>query len=113
MFDPDNSLRERMISKYSPLAASFFTDLQNESFSKEELEAVPSLFLPSWGTAYASSSLKIAIAGKETLYWANDYGDTLFADIEAFNAGKYIPDASCRQLRKEKQGPHQWQNPFW
>ena len=113
MFDSDSWLRESMNSKYSPLVEGFFTDLQNEKFSKEELEAVPSLFLPCWGEAYDTSSLKIAIAGKETFYWANDYGDSLFADLEAFKEGKYRPDASCVQFRKIDQGPHRWRNQFW
>ena len=89
----------------------FFTDLLNADFTESELEAVPALFVPGWGQLYSSSVLKIAIAGKETLYWATDIGDSLLADSKAFMAGKYVAEASCSRFRKE--GPACWQNKFW
>lgn len=111
MLSADELLFERMNLCYNEKVKGFFNDLQNEDFTDKELEAVPALFMPGWGELYSSSVLKIAVAGKETLYWANEFGDSLLTDYNAFKEGKYTTSASCKQYRKE--GPAEWRNPFW
>ncbi len=111
MLNADEILRRKMVSEYEPKVKGFFEDLSQCGFSDEELNAVPALFLPGWGEAYSSSILKIAIAGKETLYWGNDFGDSLLHDFNAAKDGSYTPSISCKRYRD--QGPAEWFNKFW
>ena len=107
----DELLKNQMSEIYGPLAQAFFADLKDAGFSDEELKAVPSLFLPGWSEGYASSPLKITIAGKETLNWANDFGDCLLDDYKAAENNQYDPFLSCKRFRD--QGPKEWANTFW
>lgn len=111
MLSADTLLCERMKARYSENVQHFFSDLLKENFTEEELNAIPALFLPAWGEMYCSSILKIAIAGKETLGWGNEFGESLFADVNAFRSGKYNVNASCERYRE--QGPAVWRNKFW
>ena len=97
MLSADTLLCERMKLRYNSNVQNFFEDLLKENFTEAELNAIPALFLPGWGKMYCSSVLKIAVAGKETLGWGNEFGDSLLADINAFRAGKYIVNASCKR----------------
>ena len=107
----DETLQRKMISAYSPQVRHFFEELSQLDFSEKELIAVPSLFLPGWGEGYSTSVLKIAIAGKETLGWETERGDSLFTDLNAFKNNLYCPKLSCQRFRKE--GPAEWMNNFW
>ena len=111
MLSADTLLCNRMKSHYNEKVQHFFEDLLKENFTETELNAVPALFLPGWGEMYSSSVLKIAIAGKETLGWANEFGDSLLTDVNAFREGKYVVNASCERYREE--GPAEWRNKFW
>lgn len=111
MLNADEILRRKMEAEYGPKVKDFFDDLSQNAFSDEELNAVPALFLPGWGDAYSSSILKIAIAGKETLYWGNDFGDSLLCDFTAFREGAYTSSISCKKYRER--GPAEWFNKFW
>ncbi len=111
MLNADEILRRRMVAEYEPKVKAFFDEVSQNGFSDEELNAVPALFLPGWGEAYSSSILKIAIAGKETLYWGNDFGDSLLCDFNAEKEGAYTPSISCKRYRD--QGPATWFNKFW
>lgn len=105
------SLEHIVRDAYKDKAAAFFEKLKAMNLTDEELNAVPSLFLPGWGENYESSFFKVAIAGKETLEWSNEYGDTLKCDLVAHEEGRYDVLASCRRFRE--QGPSEWYNVFW
>lgn len=96
---------------YADKATAFFEKVKGMNLTDKELTAIPSLFIPGWGMDYDSSGFKVAIAGKETLYWGNEYGDSLRCDLAAYENGKYDVLASCRGFRKA--GPAQWRNTFW
>lgn len=104
-------LSEKVRVTYENRAKEFFERLSELNLSDAELNAVPSLFLPGWGEDYDSSFPKIVVAGKETLTWSNEYGDSLKCDVEAFRQGRYDVLASCRRYRES--GPSEWQNRFW
>lgn len=107
----EDPLLERMREVYQPKVDDFFKKLGALSLSSAELEAVPALLLPSWGTAYNAANVKFAIIGKEALTWSTDIGDSLKADLDAWQTGRYDVAASCNRFRDE--GPTKWQNPFW
>ena len=104
-------LAEQVKKAYAGKAAAFFEKVKTMTLTDKELNAVPSLFIPGWGEDYDSSCLKVAIAGKETLYWGNEYGDSLKCDLKAYDKGKYDVLASNRRFRE--QGPSEWNNVFW
>lgn len=104
-------LAERVREAYEGKTSLFFEKIKAMNLTDKELSAIPSLFLPGWGEDYDSSFFKIAIAGKETAYWANEYGDSLRCDLTAHEQGKYDVLASCRRFRE--QGPSEWYNVFW
>ena len=104
-------LAERVRKTYGDNASAFFERVRTLNMTDRELSAVPSLFIPGWGEDYDASVFKIAIAGKETLCWSNDYGDSLRCDLDAYENGRYDVLASCRRFREE--GPAEWQNVFW
>lgn len=104
-------LAERVREAYGDKTSNFFEKLKAMNLTDKELSAIPSLFLPGWGEDYDSSFFKIAIAGKETAYWANEYGDSLRCDLTAHEQGQYDVLASCRRFRE--QGPSEWYNKFW
>ena len=106
-----SKLTETFKEEYGVCTNTFFEGLTKLGLSDTEMNAVPSLFLPSWGDAYESSLFKIAIVGKETAYWANENGDSLLYDINTYSGGGYDVLASCKRFRTD--GPAQWQNPFW
>ena len=107
----DTRLGELVKAAYMDRAAAFFAELKTLGLTDAELSAVPSLFLPGWGEEYDFSWFKVAIAGKETWSWGNEYGDTLKSDLAAYDNGKYDVLASCRLFRKD--GPAEWRNVFW
>ena len=111
MLSSDEILKRKMISVYASKVKNFFEELRQLDFSEKELGAVPALFLPGWGEGYSTSVLKIAIAGKETLNWGTNVGDSLLADLIAFKNNSYCPTLSCERFRKE--GPAEWLNKFW
>lgn len=111
MLNADELLRQKMETEYAPKVRGFFADVEQNQFSDEELNAVPALFLPSWGEAYSSSALKIVIAGKETYYWINDFGDSLLSDRNAVKDDAYTPSVGCGTYRAA--GPAVWFNVFW
>lgn len=104
-------LAERVREAYANKVSLFFERLKAMNLSDKELSAIPSLFLPGWGEDYDSSFFKVAIVGKETLSWGNEYGYSLQSDLTAYEQGKYDVLASCRRFRKE--GPSEWYNIFW
>lgn len=106
-----DKLTELVKAAYTEKAAAFFEKLKAMNLTDKELSAVPSLFIPGWGVNYDSSCFKVAIAGKETLYWSNEYGDSLKCDMSAYEAGRYDILSSCRRFRE--QGPAEWYNVFW
>ena len=107
----ENKLTKTFREEYGECTNVFFEGLMKLGLSDAEMNAVPSLFLPSWGDAYESSLFKIAIVGKETACWANENGDSLLCDIGAYNGGRYDVLASCKRFRTD--GPAKWGNPFW
>lgn len=104
-------LTEQVKNVYADKASTFFEKVKAMNLTDKELSAIPSLFIPGWGEGYDSSCFRVAIAGKETLCWANEYGDTLKYDLEAYENGQYDVLASCRRFRE--QGPAEWYNVFW
>ena len=104
-------LAEQVKKAYAEKASAFFEMVKAMNLTDKELTAIPSLFIPGWGTDYDSSCFKVAIAGKETLYWGNEYGDSLRCDLTAYKNGQYDVLASCRRFRE--QGPAEWYNVFW
>ena len=104
-------LAEQVKKAYADKASAFFEKVKAMNLTDKELNAVPSLFIPGWGEDYDSSCLKVAIAGKETLYWGNEYGDSLKYDLAAYENGKYDVLATCKGFRVT--GPAQWRNTFW
>lgn len=111
MLQADQIFQNRMDVAYTPRINAFFEELARLGFTEKELRAVPSLFLPGWGDGYITSALKIAIAGKETLYWGTDISDSLLADLEAHKSNSYKTYFSCKRFRD--QGPADWMNKFW
>ena len=107
----NSRLAKQMKAAYTDRVAAFFAELKKLDLTDEELSAVPSTFLPGWGEEYDSSWLKVVIAGKETLDWGNEHGDSLKCDLEAYCNGTYDVLASCRRFRRD--GPAEWQNVFW
>ena len=104
-------LAEQVKKVYAGKAAAFFERVKAMNLTGKELNAVPSLFIPGWGEDYDSSCFKVAIAGKETWNWANEFGNSLKCDLDAYERGQYDVIASCRLFRKD--GPAKWQNQFW
>ncbi len=104
-------LAEQVKKAYANKASVFFEKVKEMNLTDKELIAIPSLFIPGWGEDYDSSCFKVAIAGKETLYWGNEYGDSLKCDLTAYEKGKYDVLTSCRGFRET--GPAQWRNTFW
>ena len=104
-------LAEQVKKVYAEKAAAFFERVKAMNLTDKELKAVPSLFVPGWGEDYDSSCFKVAIAGKETLYWGNEHGDSLKCDLAAYEKGQYDVLASCRRFRQD--GPAEWYNVFW
>ena len=96
---------------YGEKANRFFEKVKSLNLTDAELSAVPSLFVPGWGEGYDSSCFKVAIAGKETYGWANEYGDSLKCDLSAYDKGQYDVLASCRCFRAD--GPSKWCSIFW
>ena len=105
------NLDEVVRDAYACRTSAFFEKIKAMNLTDKELSAIPSLFLPGWGENYESSFFKVAIAGKETLTWENEYGDSLKCDLTAHAKGRYDVLASCRRFRE--QGPSQWHNVFW
>lgn len=106
-----DKLAERVKKAYADKTSAFFEKVKSMNLTDAEFNAVPSLFIPGWGEDYDSSFPRIVVAGKETLSWANEYGDSLKHDIDAFQRGGYDVLVSCRRYREE--GPSDWQNRFW
>lgn len=106
-----SKLKDRFDDEYKPCVKAFFEGLPNLGVTDEEMNAVPALFLPGWGGLYESSLFKIAIVGKETLSWANDGGDSLSLDLQAFQNGEFDYEAASRAIDAGK--PAVWRNPFW
>ncbi|MBR3085964.1 MAG: hypothetical protein IKH04_06120 [Kiritimatiellae bacterium] len=104
-------LAERVREAYANKVSLFFERLKAMNLSDKELSAIPSLFIPGWGEDYDSSFFKVAIVGKETLSWGNEYGGSLQCDLIAHEQGKYDVLASCRRFREK--GPSEWYNKFW
>lgn len=104
-------LAEQVKKVYAEKAAAFFERVKAMNLTDKELSAIPSLFIPWWGEDYDSSCFKVAIAGKETLYWGNEHGDSLKCDLAAYEKGQYDVLASCRRFRQD--GPAEWYNVFW
>ena len=104
-------LAEQVKKAYADKASVFFEKVKAMNLTDKELNAVPSLFIPGWGEDYDSSCFRVAIAGKETLNWGNEYGDSLKCDLTAYDNGQYDVLASCRRFRKD--GPAEWYNVFW
>ena len=107
----NDRLAEQVKKAYTGKVSAFFEKVKAMNLVDKELSAVPSLFIPGWGEDYDSSCFKVAIAGKETLYWGNEYGDSLRCDVAAYGKGLYDVLASCRRFRD--QGPAEWYNVFW
>lgn len=106
----DDLLKERHQKVYGPKVDEFFKSLEREGYTDAELAAVPELFLPACGPLYATSLVKLAVVGQETLRWGWDK-DGLAANWRAWKAGKFDPQLSWRIFREE--GPLEWQNRFW
>ena len=104
-------LDELVRETYADRAMAFFEKVSAMNLTGGELSAIPSLFLPGWGEDYESSFFKVAIAGKETLTWGNEYGDSLKSDLIAHKEGRFDVLSSCRRFRE--QGPSEWYNVFW
>lgn len=104
-------LAEQVVKAYADKVSTFFEKVKDMNLTDKELTAVPSLFIPGWGEDYDSSCFKVAIAGKETLFWGNEYGDSLKCDLVAYEKHQYDALASCRRFRE--QGPSEWYNVFW
>lgn len=104
-------LTERVKEVYTDKVSAFFERVKAMNLTGEELNAVPSLFIPGWGEDYDSSVFKVAVAGMETSWWRNEYGDSLKCDLTAYDNGQYDVAASCRLFRKN--GPAKWRNVFW
>lgn len=104
-------LAEQVKKAYAGKASAFFEKVKAMNLTDKELSAIPSIFIPGWGVDYDSSRFKVAIAGKETLCWGNEYGDSLKCDLTTYENGQYDVLASCRGFRET--GPAQWRNTFW
>lgn len=104
-------LAEQVKKAYADKASAFFEKVKALNLTDKELTAVPSLFIPGWSEDYDFSCFRVAIAGKETLSWGNEYGDSLKCDLAAYEKGQYDVLASCRRFRKD--GPAEWYNVFW
>lgn len=92
---------------YRPLVDAFFNECEKRGYTYEELSAVPSLFLPACGSLYATSLVKLAVIGQETLRW----GEGLDDDMAAWRKGEFNVQSSFDIFQVE--GPSEWQNRFW
>lgn len=110
MSKEDDLLKERHQQVYGPKVDEFFKGIEREGYTEEELAAVPELFLPACGPLYATSLVKLAVIGQETLRWGWDK-EGLAANLRAWKAGKFDAQLSWRIFREE--GPLEWQNRFW
>lgn len=110
MSKEDDLLRKRHQKVYAPLVDEFFKSIEQESFTETELAAVPALFLPACGPLYATSLVKVAVIGQETLRWGWEENG-LATDWRAWKEGRFNPQMSWRAFREE--GPAEWQNRFW
>lgn len=107
----EKTLDDVVTEVYTDKASAFLERIKAMNLTDKELSAVPSLFLPGWGEDYESSFFKVAIAGKETLSWGTECGDSLKCDLLACEEGRYDVLSSCRRFRE--QGPSEWYNVFW
>lgn len=106
----DELLKKRHQKVYGPLVDEFFKSIEREGYTDAELAAIPELFLPACGSLYATSLVKVAVIGQETLRWGWE-NDGLAANWRAWKAGRFDPHLSWRIFREE--GPLEWQNRFW
>jgi len=107
MTNEENIIRKIHEKTYRPLVDAFFNECEKRSYTDEELSAVPSLFLPACGSLYATSLMKLAVIGQETLRW----GEGLDTDMVAWRKGKFDVQSSFDIFQNE--GPSEWQNRFW
>lgn len=107
MTNEESLIRKNHETTYRPLVDAFFNECEKRSYTDEEFSAVPSLFLPACGSLYATSLVKLAVIGQETLRW----GDGLDDDITAWRKGKFNVQYSFDIFQNE--GPSEWQNRFW
>ncbi len=110
MSKEDELLSQRHREVYGPRVDEFFESIEREGYTDAELAAVPELFLPACGPLYATSLVKVAVIGQETLRWGWDNGG-LAANRRAWKAGTFDPQMSWRVFRDT--GPVEWQNRFW
>ncbi|MDY6420939.1 MAG: hypothetical protein SPL03_10405, partial [Succinivibrio dextrinosolvens] len=97
---------------YLPKVKDFYSELEKLDFTKQELESMPSVFLPSWGEDYSKSLTKIVIAGKETHGWISDMN----SEMEAIRNSSYdLIGTSLKAFRES--GPAKWgtegRSSFW
>ena len=97
---------------YLPKVKDFYGELEKLDFTKQELESMPSVFLPSWGEDYSKSLTKIVIAGKETYGWISDMN----SEMEAIKNSSYdLIGTSLKAFREA--GPAKWgtegRSSFW
>lgn len=97
---------------YLPKVKDFYSELEKLDFTKQELESMPSVFLPSWGEDYSKSLTKIVIAGKETYGWISD----MDSELEAIRNSSYdLIGTSLKAFREA--GPAKWgtegRSSFW
>ncbi|MBR4612094.1 MAG: hypothetical protein IKO40_05195 [Kiritimatiellae bacterium] len=107
MTNEETIIRKNHEKIYRPLVDAFFNECEKHGYTDEELSAVPSLFLPACGSLYATSLVKLAVIGQETLRW----GEGLSCDMTSWREGKFDVQSSFDTFQNE--GPSEWQNRFW
>lgn len=120
------SIRDKFVALYGPLADKFFEGLKSHLRSSENpltekaLRAVSSMFFPCYGKFYENQLVKIACMGESTLGWGNnsqdnpcDDGpwDNLWVDLVAWERGEY--DLMFGNKNFQMKGPSSWRNNFW
>lgn len=100
-------IRDKFDEIYGNLARKFYDALGKLDLSESELAAVPSLFLPSCGSLYAQSLIKLAVIGESSFKWGHGLGE----DLKNIKEGRLDLSFSFNVFRQK--GPVFWQNPFW
>ena len=99
----DAEMIEIAKNTYLPKVKAFYGELKKLGFTKQELESMPSVFLPCWGEDYSKSLTKIVIAGKETYYWISD----MYNEMKQIGKDSYdLIGLSLKAFRKD--GPAKW-----